>query len=74
MVGPLAPTQYQFGLGFAPLQVILIALLAFLIGVAIAFYGRPVAEMLVESKPDIVIRNMTQGSPLNGWSQLWATR
>lgn len=74
MVGPLAPTRYQSGYGFTSLQVVLVALLAFLVGLAVAFYGHSVAEMFVESKPEIVIRNLTQNSPLGGLSQLWATR
>lgn len=74
MVGPLAPTRYQFGYGFTALQVILVALMSFLVGLAVAFYGRPVAEMFVESKPDMIIRNMTANSPLDSLSQFWATR
>ena len=74
MVGPLAPTRYQFGFGFSSQQVILIALLSFLIGLAVAFYGRPVAEMFVESKPDMIIRNMTHNTPFESLTHLWATR
>ena len=74
MVGPLAPTRYQFGYGFTSQQVILIALLSFLVGLAVAFYGRPVAEIFMESKPDMVIRNITHTSPFDSLSQLWTTR
>jgi hypothetical protein len=74
MVGPIAPTRYQFGYGFSSQQVILIALLSFLIGLAVAFYGRPVADMFVESKPDMIIRNITHNSPLESLTQLWATK
>ena len=74
MVGPMAPTRYQFGYGFTTLHVALIALLSFLIGFAVANYGRTVAEMFVESKPDLIIQNMTHGTKLEGLSQLWTTR
>ena len=74
MVGPLAPTRYQHGYAFTAQQVILVALMSFLIGLAMAFYGRPMADMLVESKPDTIIRNITYHTRLEGLSQLWATR
>ncbi len=74
MVGPLAPTRYQYGYGCSLHQVMLIACLSFLIGLAVAFYGRPVAEMFVESKPDILLRNMTHNSPLGSLTQLWTTK
>ena len=74
MVGPLAPTRYQFGYGFSSQQVILIALLSFLIGLVVAFNGRLVADTFLESKPDMIIRNMTHNSPLESLTQLWATR
>ena len=39
MDGPLAPTKYQFGYGFNSFQVMLIALMSFLVGLAVAYYA-----------------------------------
>jgi hypothetical protein len=74
MVGPLAPTRYQFGYQFTSQQVIFIALLSFLIGLVAAFYGRLVGDMFMESKHDMIIRNITHNSPFESLSQLWTTQ
>ena len=39
MVGPLAPTRYQHGSGFRAEQVVLIAFMCFMLGIAVALYG-----------------------------------
>ena len=78
MVGPLAPTRYQFGYGFTSLQVLLIALMSFLIGLAVAYYGRSVAELVaagVKGSPlETKVGNLTHGASLEGLTGLWATR
>ena len=78
MVGPLAPVRYQSGYGFSVLQVVLIALLTFLIGLAIPFYGRTFAEIIPESiknsPPDLRIINTTRISSLGSLQGLWSTR
>ena len=49
MVGPLAPSRYQNGVGFSSSQVMSIALLSFMIGIMLAFYG----PMLLSSHADL---------------------
>lgn len=44
MVGPLAPTQYRYMDGYTPTQMVAIAMVAFLMGVALT----PYMPMLVE--------------------------
>jgi hypothetical protein len=79
MVGPLAPTKYQAGYGFSVLQVLSIALIAFLVGLAVAMYGRDVADMLKEGmKGSGLLETGTRSeglkpSPLEALSGLWAT-
>ena len=78
MVGPLAPTSYRFGYGFTTLQVFLIALMSFFIGLAVAYYGSPVAQAVVDglkgSPLEVNIGNLTHGSSLEGITGLWSTR
>ncbi len=49
MKGPLAPTKYQAGLRFSGLQVVLVALACFLVGLAVASYGKLVMAMAVDN-------------------------
>lgn len=78
MVGPLAPTKYQSGYGFTVLQVMLIALIAFLMGLAVTTYGQDAAglvrEMVKGQGLELKVGNGSQRSPLEGLSGLWATR
>jgi hypothetical protein len=78
MVGPLAPTRYQAGLGFNTSQVLLIALLSFLIGLAVSTYGQTAMTLLSEtakgSPLEVHVGNWTTKSPVEGLSGLWATR
>ena len=46
MVGALAPTRYQNGLGFSVSQVILIAMLSALVGAILASYGAMLLDRL----------------------------
>ena len=75
MVGPLAPTKYQSGYGFAAQQVILIAFASFLVGLAAAFYGPILYEVVVNgvkaSPLEVNVVNMTQVPSLEGLSGLW---
>ncbi|KAK5175840.1 uncharacterized protein LTR77_000980 [Saxophila tyrrhenica] len=77
MVGPLAPTRYHAGLGFSLLQTLLIALLAFMVGLAVAWYGGPMIEDVlsgVKSSPlDLHVPNWTQAASRDRLSGLWAT-
>ena len=80
MVGPLAPTRYQNGHGFGLLQVMLIALAAFLIGLAVASYGTLLKDVLLQSaekgKLEVKMSNLTSGNGyvLDGLSGLLTTR
>ena len=78
MVGPLAPTRYQSGYGFSGVQVFLIALLAFLIGLAIPLFGQRIVETATQSikgSPlEMHITNSSHISSLEGLKGLWATR
>lgn len=78
MVGPLAPTKYQSGYGFSVLQVMLIALIAFFVGLAVATYGQEAAGLVNEvvrgQGLELKVGNGSQRSPLEGLSGLWATR
>ena len=66
MVGPLAPSKYTAGVGWNLQQVLLIALLSFLIGLATAFYGPTVRQMALEaagqSKAELSFSNLTHAS------------
>ena len=66
MVGPLAPKRYTAGLGWGVQQVALIALLSFLIGMAVALYGPVVREMALEAAKernvDLSFGNLTPTS------------
>lgn len=78
MVGPLAPTRYRSGYGFTTMQVILIALFSFLIGLAVAYYGRVVIEIVSDSingRPlEVKLDNLTQASPLESLAGFWSTK
>lgn len=66
MVGPLAPTKYTAGMGWNLQQVQLIALLSFLIGLAIAIYGpllrQTVIDAVKQNHADLSLSNLTQPS------------
>lgn len=66
MVGPLAPTKYTAGAGWHLQQMLLIALLSFLIGLAVAFYGPVLRQVALETagqgKIDFTFSNLTQAS------------
>lgn len=66
MVGPLAPTQYTAGVGWNMFQVLLIALLSFLLGSAITLYAPVLRQMVIEatgqSKADLSFSNFTSPS------------
>lgn len=78
MVGPLVPTRYQSGYGFNSLQALLIALLSFLTGLAVAYYGRTVANVVVDgvkgSPLDIKLASMNHTSPLESFTGLWTMK
>ena len=77
-VGPLAPTKYRHGYGFSMLQVMLIALLSLLAGLAIANYGRAGLEFALkslQSQPlEINMGNSTNVPSLDGLAGLWSTK
>lgn len=66
MVGPIAPTHYTAGLGWNLQQVILIALLAFLIGIAITLYAPMMRQIALnaagQGKADLSARNLIRPS------------
>ena len=76
MVGPLAPTKYRARYGFSAQQVVLIALLAFMIGMAFMSYGPMLRVILVEAVKDSPLEvkggNLTPGNGyvLEGFSGL----
>lgn len=78
MIGPLAPTRYQHGLGFTAQQILLVALVSFLIGIAVVSYAHVVAEkvaQLIKGSPlELNIRNMTDASSSDGLTGLWSTK
>ncbi|KAK3721972.1 hypothetical protein LTR37_002788 [Vermiconidia calcicola] len=78
MIGPVAPTRYKHGFGFTAQQVLLIALLNFFIGLAVAFYAHGVAEKVVQvikgSPLELNIDNMTHAPSLDGLTGLWSTK
>ena len=77
MVGPLAPKRYSSGYGFSVLQVLLIALLAFFAGLAVAVYGRTAADFIkygVKDSPlELKVGNWTQLASREGLIGLWST-
>lgn len=66
MVGPLAPTRYTAGAGWNAQQVLMIALLSFLMGLAVAFFGPVMREMALDAagqgKADLTLDNLTRAS------------
>jgi hypothetical protein len=78
MVGPLAPTRYHSGLGFSTLQVLIIALLMFFLGLATALYGREALDIVTEtvkgSPLELHVGNLTQRATQEGISGIWATQ
>ncbi len=77
MVGPLAPTRYHSGLGFSVLQMLLIALLSFLIGLTVAWHGQTIFNTLltgVKGSPlELHVPNWTQVSSSEKFRGLWST-
>ncbi|KAK3075360.1 hypothetical protein LTR53_001365 [Teratosphaeriaceae sp. CCFEE 6253] len=63
MVGPWAPKRYQDGRGFSVEQVLMIALMSFMLGMALVVYGPLVCEHLPAQALDMTaVRSMlTQG-------------
>ena len=78
MVGPLAPTRYQAGLGSNTLQVFLITLLSFLLGLAVPTYGRAAVDIVsntVKGSPlEVNVGNWTARSSMEGLPGVWATQ
>lgn len=79
MVGPLALTEYQNGIGLPLQSVILVALLSFLIGIALAIYapvlmGRFGIEFKQADLQNLKAVNLTQIPSLEGLTGLWTTR
>jgi len=72
MVGPLAPTKYQFGYVFTVQQVFMIALLSFLVGLAVAYYGQTVLEIVTINRTPLETNmgNETYGSSFEGLAGL----
>lgn len=77
MVGPLAPTRYHSGLGFGMMQTLLIALLSFLIGLAVAWYGAVVVDSalaVVKGSPlELQAPSWPQASARERFGGLWHT-
>lgn len=66
MVGPLAPSKYTAGVGWNLQQVFLVALLSFLIGIAVALYGpllrQTALQAVGKSGADVTFSNLTHAS------------
>ena len=78
MVGPLAPTKYQTEYGFTARQMFLLALVSFLIGLAVAVYGSVLARTVLSGvkSPDVDIKvvNLSHVPVLEGLTGLWSRR
>lgn len=78
MVGPLAPTRYQSGIGVSVQSVILIALMSFLIGLALATYApvlmRHFGMELKQVHLDMKVVNLTHVPSLEDLTGLWTAK